>query len=154
MHAMGDHTLVGVHFMRKFAMHPPMPPVEPPFYLCHACSKDCTSLRRSCDNVAERKELGGSRKVGRKPKRKRDSNLSGIALPQSSGAMTSPLDRRRKSSYVEVPITPVPFVLDSEECDGNQTLGEEENTPASSHRFPINGYGPEIRSALAELQAD
>ena len=150
----GDQTLDGVHFMRRFAMRPPMPPDAPPFYLCQPCSKDCTSSRRSCDNVAERKELRGSRKVGRKEKRKRDSNLSGIELPQSSGTMTSPLDRQRKSSYVEVPITPIPFVLDSEECDGNQSLGEDDDTPASSHRFPINAYGPEIWSALADLQAD
>ena len=154
----GDHTLVGVHFMRKFAMHPPMPPVEPPFYLCSPCSEDCARFRRICDNIAERKELGGSRKKGRKPKLKRkrapnDDKLSGIRMPESLGTMTSPLDRRRKNSYVEVPVTPIPFVLDDEDFDGYQTQGEDDNTPTTSSQFPIDAYGPDITAALADLQA-
>ena len=159
----GDHAAVGAHFLAKFALKAPLS--DPPYYLCERCQKDCVTLRRASENVCERRAAGGKRKRGRKPKRPRtEAEMAyGLDLPQSSTSNTSPLDRRRTSTFTLHSITPVPFTLDESMVssalatpfDGDQTDGEAEHVVLDDTTAKLHGacYPVDVRVLLADLQA-
>lgn len=133
----GEHLAVAAHFLGEFAIKPILPPSSPPFWLCRGCQTACVTLSRVCESVCERRANGGTRRRGRKPKRPRTQTEKGYGfeLPQSSTTLSSPLDRRRTSTYSVHPISPVPFLLDEETVsealltyfDGYQTDGDGEH---------------------------
>ena len=164
-----DHHFHTVNFMRTFVFQPPQPNFTKDFWLCELCAQDCVNIRRPCDRIVLRKANRGKIPRGRPKKRKAecDPAMLGIhrSTSSSSATGTSPLDRRKRSSFSVVELAPTVRCLDSqfEDCNVEATNNspdvlhteeeEEYDGEIEDHVLPRNIIPRSIRELLADLQA-